>query len=447
MLSKYRMNFKQTSYVSIFLLLLFSNHKVWAQVEYFAGVSEKYNSNMPKSVIADAGTESAVSVGAKGQKIQNQIDFGVDGALTHVQRNGSIIQNSDDNLLNGSTYVNVNFIPQAFSWLTTLNASTVQRSFVTPANPDNLSNLLSFTTQPQYRWNFSSVNAFVVKGLYGHADLDQAQPNMDWVTGEAAFEHKIEQGLLLLAYQDEKRSFDATGIPDTSKTNTYIAASKRWRLIDVSAEYGWVSVEQEGSSISHNSSRYKLRGAAFVGQMSTLSASAERNYSDTLSEMTSSSAYLNTNLLQDQQKQPFSNSTYLNPYFSDLTKTDNYSFVYNAFFLTNSVDLHYQRVNRNALSDASLSGDSDETAIGFMLGRSLSQVSNIYVSYDDRSIKFNNAGLEQKIDLISTSYNKKLSRHIEFMGSVSREQGEFSVSNIRYNDNAVFLSLRYVGVL
>ncbi|HEX4975624.1 MAG TPA: hypothetical protein VFV48_07055, partial [Pseudomonadales bacterium] len=89
----------------------------------------------------------------------------------------------------------------------------------------------------------------------------------------------------------------------------------------------------------------------------------------------------------------------------------------------------------------------DETAIGFMLGRSLSQVSNIYVSYDDRSIKFSNAGLEQKIDLISTSYNKKLSRHIEFMGSVSREQGEFSLSNIRYNDNAVFLYLRYVGVL
>lgn len=441
-----RMTLKKLAHVNIVILFsLLSSNKVWAQIEYFAGVSEKYNSNIAKSVIDDSGTESAVSIGAKGQKVQNKLDFGIDGALSHVQRNGSIIQNSSDSLLNGSTYVNVNFIPQTFSWLTTLNASTVQRDLGTPANPDNLSNLLSFTTQPQYRWNFSPVNAFVVKGLYGYADLDQAQPNMDWVSAEAALEHKIEQGLLSLVYQDEKREFDAN-IPGISKSNAYIAASKRWRLLDLNAEYGRVSVEREGSSISHDSSRYKLLGVVTVGQTSRVSASAERNYSDRLSEMTLSSAFFKTDLLGGQNQSPLSSGSYLNPYFSDLMKTDNYSFAYATFFSTNTLELNYQRVNRDALNTVSLVGDSDETVTGLRFARMLSQLSNIQFSYHDRSITFN-AGLEQNIDLFSISYNKKLSRHVDFVGTASREQGQFSLSDIRYDDNAVFLSLRYVGIL
>lgn len=442
------MTLKKPAQVKFFFLFLaFSNSNVWAQVEYFAGVSEKYNSNIAKAVVDASGTESAVSLGAMGQKTHNKLDFGVDGALSHVQRHGSIIENSSDNLLNGSTYLNVNFIPQTFSWLTSLNASTVQRELGAPANPDNLSNLLSFTTQPQYRWNFSPINAFVVKGLYGYADLDQAQPNMDWVSVEAAFEHKIEQGLLSLVYQSEERAFD-TSIPGISKSNAYIAASKRWRLLDINAEYGRVSVEREGSAISHDSSRYKLRGVMAIDQTSNVSASAERNYSDRLSEMalTAVSFNSNANAVGGQSQGAFSSGVYLNPYFSDLMKTDTYSFAYATFFSANTLALNYQRVNREALNTVSFVGDSDETVLGLRFTRTLSQLSNIQFSYNDRSITFD-AGLEQNIDLFGASYNKKLSRHLEFVGSVSREQGEFSLSDIRYDDTAVFLSLRYVGIL
>lgn len=441
------MTLKKNRLINTTLLFsCFLSGSVVAQIEYFAGVNEQYNSNIAKSTISQSGLESSVLIGASGQKTQNKLDFGVNGTLSHVERNGGVIQTTSDNLLNGSSYLNVAFIPEQFSWLSSLNASTVQRSLGTPSNADNLSNIISFTTQPQYRWRLNTLNTVVIKSLYGHADYDSAQPNVDWISTEAALEHIIENGLLSIAYADEKRDFDAN-IPGIAKRDTYVTANKHWRRLALNAEYGLVSLERKGSATSYDSTRYKFSSTVISPRNSSLSLSTERNYTDTLSEMAQSSARFQNNLLNPQNSSDlFSQQAYLNGYFSDLMKTDTYSLTYNKLFTSHSFQVNYQHLNREAINTISLLGDSKESVWGLGLTRLLNQQSNIAFEYNNRSTEFN-VGLTQDVELTSLSYNRKLSRHFDLMTRVSHEQGEFSLTNISYDDNSILLSLRYVGIL
>lgn len=441
------MTFKKNHLINATLLFCcFLSGSVVAQIEYFAGINEKYNSNIAKSTINQSGLESSVLIGASGQKTQNKLDFGVNGTLSHVERSGGVIQATSDNLLNGSSYLNVAISPEQFSWLSSLNASTVQRNLGAPSNADNLSNIISFTTQPQYRWRLNALNTMVIKSLYGHSEYDSAQPNIDWITTEVALEHVIERGLLSIAYADEKREFDAN-IPGIVKRDAYVAANKHWRMLALNAEYGLVRLEQEGSAASSDSTRYKFSSTVMSPRNASVSLSAERNYSDTLSEMAQSSARSRINLLNTQNSSDlFSQQAYLNGYFSDLMKVDSYSLTYNKSFTSHTFQANYQHLSREAINTISLLGDTEEIVMGLALTRQLNQQSNIAFAYNNRSTEFNVA-LTQDVELTSLTYNRKLSRHFDLMTSLSHEQGEFSLSNITYDDNSILLSLRYVGII
>ena len=444
---KYRTTFSLPYFLfsMVFVCTIFSPFSFSAEIEYYLGFSETISSNITKSTDEEFGSSQTFSLGGSGSKEFDLVSFGVDGALTHTIQDDALSYLAQDNQMTGAAYMNFDIIENLFTWNNSISSSQVLLNPFASNRADNLSDVIIFTSKPEFTFRLGSVDEIMVSSALNRYE-------QRWLYDSQRFEHMLEWRHTL---KNGRLSVNATyldvdnEISDTDyvSRSAYASVLHRFRLLTLSTRLGLTSILYELSGDEIENEIIELKANWKISEKINVNLGFDRSSADSLEEYS-----FNLSDFSDFGAQ-FGIQQEFNEYRFNLTKTDNSYLVMQYLPGSNDIRVGVNNINRENLVDEKLTNASNEKRISIFWDRPLTARTDFSFSHAYSEVEFNvNAVVESSVT--NLSFNRASRRNLSIVLDLAAESQKTIFGNqipgeniSSFDDISVVLTVRYTGIL
>lgn len=354
------------------LLVIFPVNSVYAEaLHYFVGTSLTTSDNIVKSADAESGQEYSLDTGISGLRKGSLIEAGGDAKLSYFSREKELFDNSEEVSANGVLFMNFSVLPTTFAWNNNVTANTVLVDSRQAANADNLSDQVSYNTEPEWRIKLSSVDSILLSASYKYIEQEELSDSKR-LSGKVSWQHKMVAGQLSVNHVYEDIDNDetvpgATVSPGYRTEEFFLGYAKNLRSVDVDFNIGEerISIDGVDSDNETLSLRAIINWTPWAG--SRIRAKYSVGYEDNISQL---NQLLSSNVQDLQASETAIGSALALDTINAISKTKNSSVDYEQKVHVNNIKIQFAKIEQEHFRQIT-SANNDEIAGRLSISRQL----------------------------------------------------------------------------
>lgn len=425
----------------LILLVVLPISTVSAQgLRYFVGTSLKYSDNIVKEFHPQSGEEYSLDTGISGVKKGALIETGGDARLSFYSREKELFDNAEEVSGDGVLFLNFTVLPQTIVWNNSISSSRVLLDSRQSTNADNLSDQVSYQTQPEWKIRLSPVDQLLLSAAYNYIQREDLN-NSKRLSGTLSWKHQINSGEFSAnhVYEDIDNGLLTPGY---RIEEFFFAYSSNFRLLNFNFSIGEQRIELDG--FDSDDETLSLRASAYWKPLkdSRIRASYSLGYEDDISQL-SKAFRLKTEDIKASET--VTESVLTSNIINTISETKTFSIDYEQKFNVNTLKIQYAEVKQDDFSQV-VAVNNDETAGRITFSRQLNPLMR-FIFKEHYIEKLFQQGEITREYFTAMQLNWSLSKHLRVIFDIIHEDQSSDFKTAEFEAVSGLVSLRYTGIL
>lgn len=438
--------FIKRQHFSLLLVMLPMNSVYAEALRYFAGTSLTTSDNIVRRADAKSGQEYSLDTGISGLKKGALIEAGGDAKLSFFSREKELFDNSEEVSANGVLFMNFSVLPNTFTWNNSVTANTVLIDSRQTANADNLSDQVSYKTEPEWKLKLGAVDNVLLSASYKQIEQEELSDSKR-LSGKVSWQHKITEGQLSVnhVYEDIENDEAALGVTVTPGYRTeelFLGYAKNLRSVNVDVGIGGERINVDGVNSDNETLSIKATVNWRPRTDSRIRAKYSAGYEDNISQL---NQLLSLNAQDIQSSEAAIGSALALDTLNTISKTKNFSVDYEQKVHVNNIKIQFAKSKQEDFKQIT-SANNDETAGRLSISRQLNP--RMRLAFKEHYIeKIFEQGEVTREYLTALQLNWRLSKRLIVNADIIHENQSSDFSSAEFEALSGVISLRYTDIL
>ncbi len=423
------------------LLVVLPASTVYGQgLRYFVGTSLKHSDNLVKEFNPQSGEEYSLDAGISGVKKGALIETGGDATLSFFSREKELFDNAEEVSGDGVLFLNFTVLPKVIAWNNSVSSSRVLLDSRQSANADNLSDQISYRTEPEWKIKLSPVDQLLLSAAYNYIQREDLN-NSERLSGTISWRHQISSGELSANHVYEDIDNDQL-TPGYRIEELFFAYRSSFRLLNFDFSIGEQRLELDGFDFDNETLSFRASAYWKPLKDSRIRASYNLGYEDDISQL-SKAFRLKTEDIQASET--VTESVLTSNVINTISETESFSIDYEQKFNVNTLKIQYAEVNQDDFSQVA-SVNNDETAGRITFSRQLNPLMRF--TFKEHYIeKLFQQGEITREYFTAMQLNWSLSKRLKAIFDIIHERQSSDFKTAEFEALSGLVSLRYTGIL